>query len=97
MDDDCSGPQLFGAGARCRNRSGAIHSGRLRRVDIKLVRMNDAYAVMPPFRFRSSCHFRTSGPLPYGHSVPQNLASANGRVKHARQRQVKCLSERRIP
>ena len=38
MDHDRAGPELLGAGARMGDRRRAVHAGRLRRVDVELVR-----------------------------------------------------------
>jgi hypothetical protein len=48
LDDDRPRPQLLGSGARRRDRRGARHAGRLRRVRIHLVAAHDAHAVQAP-------------------------------------------------
>ena len=55
MDDHGAGPQLFRAGARLRDRGGAVHTRRLRGVDVEFVGMHDAHAVQTPFRFARAC------------------------------------------
>src|SRR5512147_2059164 len=51
VDDDGPGPQLLGARSCMRDRSGAVHSRRLRRVEIELIGMNDSYAMEAPTGF----------------------------------------------
>jgi hypothetical protein len=60
MDHDGPRPELFGARARMRDRRRTVHSGRLRRVDVELVAVDDAYAVVLPFGFVCFCHGSTS-------------------------------------
>src|SRR5207244_90558 len=48
MDHHRAGPELLGAGARVGDRRGAVHAGRLRRVDVELGAFDDAHAVELP-------------------------------------------------
>ena len=48
MDADRAGPDLLCADARGIDRRGAVHAGRLRRVGVELVALDDPHAVVPP-------------------------------------------------
>jgi len=51
MDGDRARPELRGPSSRVSDRSSAIHSGRLRRVSVEVVCMNNPHAVMLPIKF----------------------------------------------
>src|SRR3989475_13265541 len=48
VDDDGAGPEFLGAGARVGDGGGAVHARGLRGVDVELVGMDDAHAVVLP-------------------------------------------------
>src|SRR5882672_5482106 len=53
------GPEFLGASARVGDRRGAVHAGRLRRVDVELVRVHDAHAVVLPLGIRTHARLPT--------------------------------------
>src|SRR6266480_7953483 len=48
VDDDGAGPEFLGAGARVGDGGGAVHARGLRGVDVELVGVDDAHAVVLP-------------------------------------------------
>src|SRR6267143_3554028 len=48
VDDDGAGPEFLGAGAGVGDGGGAVHARSLRGVDVELVGMDDAHAVVLP-------------------------------------------------
>src|SRR2546428_12738286 len=63
VDDDGAGPEFLGAGARVGDGGGAVHARGLRGVDVELVGVDDAHAVVFPFR----CGGFTHGGAPFAH------------------------------
>jgi hypothetical protein len=49
MDDDRPRPELFRAGPSMGDGGGAVHAGRLRRVEVELAGVHDPYSVKTPF------------------------------------------------
>src|SRR5207245_2853837 len=48
VDDDSAGPEFLGAGARVGDGGGAVHARGLRGVDVELIGVDDAHAVVFP-------------------------------------------------
>src|SRR5256886_6503136 len=54
VDDDGAGPEFLGAGARVGDGGGAVHARGLRGVDVELVGVDDAHAVVLPLGLGSA-------------------------------------------
>src|SRR2546427_5924578 len=73
VDDDGAGPEFLGAGARVGDGGGAVHARGLRGVDVELVGVDDAHAVVLPLG------------LGIGHRGPPGLrASSSGGLTPSR-------------
>src|SRR2546428_2990210 len=83
VDDDGAGPEFLGAGARVGDGGGAVHARGLRGVDVELVGVDDAHAVVLPLGLgiahreppglRAS---RSGGPTPSRPASPSTTSSA---------------------
>src|SRR5439155_20209771 len=77
MNADGAGPKLLPAGRGRRNLRGAIHSRRLRGIDVELVGVDHAHPVEPPFRFVRGRHL--IAPIADRASPPAPASSVGGR------------------
>ncbi len=94
LDPHRSGPDLLGTDAGMVDRGLAEHAGRLGRVGVELVALDDANAIMLPARFRGSCSIMPSRSCDQFHTVDvDHAAVADLEVRDDGQRQEGHLEE----
>jgi hypothetical protein len=87
MDHDGACPEPFRTGARLRDRGGAVHSGRLRRVGVEFAGADDAHAVVPPGRCRghgNSLLFAFDGHSTQSRSSALRMTTANSSTRQGK-------------